>query len=133
MDWPRVQLVDGSSVAPEDWADASAIVVFWATWCAFCKRHNAHIDQLFRSLDGSGPHVLGVAMDGDVVAVRRYMQVNGYRFPVTLDKGMLRHRFTARSVIPMTCLVDRLGQVRQCIPGEMSESDVLGLRKALAT
>ena len=132
VDLPRLNLIDGSSVAPGDWAGAPAIVVFWATWCAFCKRHNAHIDQLFRSLGGSGPRVLGVAMDGDAAAVRRYMRVNGYRFPVVLDEGRLRQRFTARRVVPMTCLVDRLGQVKQCIPGEMSESDVLGLPRAFA-
>lgn len=132
LDWPRLQLIDGSIVAPEQWAGAPAVVVFWATWCAFCRRHNAHIDQLFRSLGGSGPRVLGVAMDGDVAAVRRYMQANGYGFPVVLDEGKLRYRFTARRVVPMTCLVDRLGHVRQCIPGEMSESDVLALPRALA-
>ena len=70
------------------------------------------------------------AMDSDAAGVRRYMQANGYRFPVVLDEGLLRHRFTSRRVVPMTCLVDRQGRLMQSIPGEMAESDVLGLPKA---
>ena len=130
VDWPSLRLVDGSAVGPAHWAGRPVIVVFWATWCAFCKRHNAHIDKLFRSLDASGPRVLGVAMDSDAAGIRRYMQANGYRFPVVLDDGLLRHRFTSRRVVPMTCLVDRQGRLMQSIPGEMAESDVLGLPKA---
>jgi thiol-disulfide isomerase/thioredoxin len=132
VQWPSLRLLDGRTLAPEDWAGTPAIVVFWATWCAYCKRHNAHIDHLFQSLGSGGLRVLGVAIDGHVATVERYMQTHGYRFPVVLDEGPLRQRFTTQRVVPMTCLVDRSGQVRQCIPGEMSLSDVMGLPRALA-
>ena len=33
----------------------------------------------------------------------------------------------------MTCLVDRAGQLRQCIPGEMAQDDVMGLGRVLAS
>ena len=133
VDWPSLRLIDGSMLAAEEWLGRPAIVVIWATWCAFCKRHNAHIDRLFQALTGSGPRVLGVAMDGDVASVKRYMQVNGYRFPVALNEGRLRRRFTDRRVVPMTCLVDRAGRLLQCIPGEMAEDDVMGLGRVLAS
>jgi hypothetical protein len=37
--------------------------------------------------------------------------------------------FTPRRVIPMTCVLDRSGTLRELIPGEMTESDVLGLAR----
>ncbi len=132
VEWPALRLIDGSLIAPQDWVGRPAIVVFWATWCAFCKRHNAHVDKLFRSLDSSGPRVLGVALSADAAAVNSYMRDNGYLFPVVLDDGRLRQRFSDRRVLPMTCLIDRGGRVSQCIPGEMSESDVLGLPRSVA-
>lgn len=73
--------------------------------------------------------MLGVALDTDEGAVRRSMAINGYSFPVALDGGVLRQRLTPRRVIPMTCVLDRLGRVVQAIPGEMAEDDVLGLAR----
>jgi hypothetical protein len=75
--------------------------------------------------------VLGVALEDDAGAVRRYMASQGYQFPVTLDDGTLRRQFTARRVIPMTCVLDRQGRLLQAIPGEMAEDDVLGLARML--
>jgi thiol-disulfide isomerase/thioredoxin len=107
------------------------VVVFWATYCPYCKRHNAHIDKLHSAVQGQSVRVLGVALDSDADAVRRYMASNAYRFPVALDGGRLRQRLTPRRVIPMTCLLDRQGRLLQAIPGEMVEDDVMGLIRVL--
>jgi thiol-disulfide isomerase/thioredoxin len=133
IDWPAVQLIDGRTFSPASWQGQAAVVVFWATYCPYCKRHNAHVDALYRAAQGEGQalRVLGVALDSDADAVRRYMAGNGYQFPVTLDDGSLRQRFTARRVIPMTCVLDRQGRLLQAIPGEMAEDDVLGLARVL--
>jgi len=127
--WPEIQLLDGGVLSPASWQGQAAVVVFWATYCPFCKRHNAHIDKLHRAIQGQPLRVLGVALDRDAAAVRQYMATNQYAFPVALDSGALRQRLTARRVIPMTCVVDRQGRLLQAIPGEMSEDDVLGLTR----
>ena len=127
IEWPWIPLLDGSTLSPSSWQGLPAVVVFWATYCPYCQRHNAHVDRLYRATEGQPLRVLGVALDSPADAVRRYMAVNGYRFPVTLDDGTLRQRFTARRVIPMTCVLDRQGRLLQALAGEMSEDDVLGL------
>ena len=131
IEWPVIQLLDGSTLSPASWQDQAAVLVFWATYCPYCKRHNARVDKLHRAAQGQALRVLGVALDSDADAVRRYMAGNGYQFPVTLDDGTLRKRFTARRVIPMTCVLDRQGRLLQAIPGEMAEDDVLGLARVL--
>ncbi len=134
IEWPVIHLQGGSTLSPASWQGLAAVIVFWATYCPYCKRHNAHVDKLHRAAQGQALRVLGVALDGDADAVRRYMAGNGYQFPVTLDDGTLRKRLTARRVIPMTCVLDRQGRLLQAIPGEMAEDDVLGLaRVARAT
>ena len=129
VDWPSLTLLDGSQVDPATWRAQASVLVFWATWCQYCKRHNAHIDKLYRATRGQSLRVLGVALDTDAQAVRRYMTASGYAFPVALDSVGLRARLTARRVIPMTIVSDRQGRLVQAIPGEMSEDDVLGLGK----
>ncbi|MDQ6680751.1 MAG: TlpA family protein disulfide reductase [Pseudomonadota bacterium] len=132
VEWPALQLIDGSMLEPAAWRDRAAVVVFWATWCPFCKRHNAHLDKLYRSLADKPLRVLGIAIDTNVQAVRSYMASNGYRFPVALDSAGMRARLGLRSVIPMTCVFDRERRLVQALPGEMFEEDVieLGMRAA---
>lgn len=132
VDWPGISLLDGRKLDSASWLGQPAIVVFWATYCPYCKRHNAHVEKLHRATRGQALRVLGVALDTDADAVRRYMAVNGYSFPVAMDGAMLRQRLTPRRVIPMTCVLDRLGRLVQAIPGEMSEDDVLGFARLKA-
>lgn len=131
IEWPVIHLLDGSTLSPASWQGQAAMIVFWATYCPYCNRHNARVDKLHRATQGQTLRVLGVALEGDADAVRHYMAGNGYQFPVTLDDGTLRKRFTARRVIPMTCVLDRQGRLLQAIPGEMAEDDVLGLARVL--
>jgi peroxiredoxin len=129
--WPTVKLLDGGVVEPAAWRGSPVLVVFWATYCPFCKRHNAHVDKAYRALQASGLRVLGVALDTDEALVRQYMTQNNYRFPVALDGRQLQRQFTTRRVIPMTCLVDRQGRLVQAIPGEMFEEDVMDTAQSL--
>ncbi|MBL8361530.1 MAG: TlpA family protein disulfide reductase [Rubrivivax sp.] len=130
--WPALRLIDGSTLAPEAWQGRAGIVVFWATWCGYCERHGARIEQLHRSLQGRGPRILGACIDGDDASVGRLARARGWSFPVAVDSVGLRARFTARRVVPMTCLVDASGTLKLSIPGEMAEDDVMGLPRSLA-
>ena len=127
VNWPVMTLLDGQVLKPEDWRDMAAVLVFWTTWCPYCRRHNARIDRLHRASAGANLRVLGVALDGDAAAVKRYMRAGNFSFPVLVGMPGLRDQFTSRQMVPMTCLVDRQGRLRQQIPGEMAEDDVLGL------
>lgn len=129
IEWPEIPLLDGSTLSPASWQGQAAVVVFWATYCAYCKRHNAHIHKLHQSVQGLPLRVLGVALDTDAKAVRQYMASNRYAFPVSWNGDRLRQRLTTRRVIPMTCVFDRQGRLLQAIPGEMTEDDVLGLAR----
>ena len=123
--WPEVTLLDGTRWAPA--AGRAQVVVFWSVSCPFCRRHNVHVDKLYRAAGDGGPQVLTVSRDRDAAAVRRYLAANGYAFPVSLDHDALAAALAARRVIPLTLLVDRQGRLKQAIPGEMFEEDVMEL------
>ncbi len=131
VDWPAIRLLDGDILPSASWRGQPAIVVVWATFCPFCKRHNAHVDKLVQQTRGQSLRVLGLAIDTDEGLVRKYMASNNYRFAVALDPGNLRTRLTSRQVIPMTCLIDRQGRLVQAIPGEMFEEDLMELAASL--
>ena len=125
--WPDVQLLGGGTLKASDWAGRAGVVVFWSISCPFCKRHNVHVDKLYRASGDGGPQVLTVSRDRDAAAVRRYLAANGYAFPVSLDHDALAAALATRRVIPLTLLIDRQGRLKQAIPGEMFEEDVMEL------
>ena len=125
--WPELTLLDGARWVPA--ADRAQVVVFWSVSCPFCKRHNAHVDKLYRAAGDGGPQVLTVSRDRDVAAVRRYLAANGYAFPVSLDQEALAAALSTRRIIPLTMLIGRGGRLKQAIPGEMFEEDVMELLK----
>jgi thiol-disulfide isomerase/thioredoxin len=127
--WPAIDLLDGPRLEPSAWQDTAAVLVFWATHCPFCRRHNAHLEKLHRAVAGRPLRVIAASLDRDPGVVRRYLQTQGYTFPVTMQGESLRPLFTARRVIPLTVTIDRRGRVSTPIPGEMFEEDVLDLAR----
>ena len=111
------------------------VVVFWTTTCPFCRRHNQHVEKLHRAAmatPGTRLRVLGVARESDGIAVARYAQAQGYSFPITLDQPALVQLLSPRRVVPMTVTVDRQGRLKQALPGEMFEEDLLELLRLAA-
>jgi thiol-disulfide isomerase/thioredoxin len=125
--WPELTLLDGTRFGPAQAAGHALVVVFWSITCPYCRRHNPHIEKLHRAAAGQPLRVLGAARERDPAAVRRHAQAQGYSFPITLDAQPLADVLSARSVVPLTVTIDRQGRLRQVIPGEMFESDVLEL------
>lgn len=131
--WPTVRLLDGRTVAPEQLQGRAVVVAFFATDCGYCQRHNQRLDRLARTSGALPLTVLGAALDREVAPVEAYLARQGYLFPVTMDAAPLRAVLTARRSYPMTCVIDRQGVLREVIPGEMDEDDVMALAKWAGT
>lgn len=127
--WPALRLLDGCWLDPAELHDTALVWVFFTTGCPYCRRHNARVDQLARSSRGQALRVVGVAGDSDPDAVRSYLRHQGLGFDVALDDGSLRTLMTPHRVVPLTCVLDRAGRLREVIPGEMAEDDVRGLAR----
>ncbi|MGL6113007.1 MAG: TlpA disulfide reductase family protein [Rubrivivax sp.] len=127
--WPQIRLLDGRAWSAAQ-ADGKAVVaVFWSTTCPFCRRHNAHVEKLRQAAVGQPLELITIARENDPQAVQGSLSRHGWRFAVTLDHAPMAAALSARKLIPLTVTVDRRGRLKQVIPGEMSEDDVLDLLK----
>ncbi len=82
-DWTLVA-TDGKSVRLQDIVSGrTTILLFWATWCPYCKALMPHL-QSMRLEYGDEIQVLAINFrdDGDPVA---FMKKNGYDFTLFLD------------------------------------------------
>lgn len=126
--WPRrTALLDGEVLSAEVLQGQGLLVVFWATHCAFCLRHNTKLQQVLTTMGAAAPRVLGVSLDRDAALVRRHLATHGHRFDVTLDAAPWLAALGARRVLPTTVAVNRLGQRSLPMPGEMFEEDLAEL------
>jgi peroxiredoxin len=125
VQWPAVRLLDGEPWRPP--AGHAVVAVFWSAHCEYCARHNVHIEKLHRTSAGRPLSVLGVSRDGSQRMAQHHVRERGYSFPVTLDVAELSQALSQRRIMPLTVTVDRRGRLRQVIPGEMFEADVMEL------
>lgn len=132
VQWPQVRLLDGAGWSAAQ-ADGKAVVaVFWSTTCPFCRRHNAHVERLRQAAVGRPLELITIAREDNPSTVQRYLTRHGWQFAVTLDQAPMRGALSTRDMIPLTVTVDRHGRLKQVIPGEMLEQDVLDLLKLAA-
>jgi len=130
--WPQVSLLGGGAWGPEHTEGKAVVAVFWSVTCPFCQRHNDHLEVLRRAVLGQPLELITIAREHDGAAVQRHLRRRGWQFAVTLDDPPMAAALSMRRLTPLTVTVDRQGRLLQVIPGEMSEGDVLALRKLAA-
>jgi hypothetical protein len=126
--WPSVSLIDGSTWGPAQAEGHAVVVVWWSLTCPFCVRHNGRLSLLQDHIDTSPLRIITAVREPDAAATRRHLQQHGHRLAVTLEATALARALgVTRRISPLTATVDRRGRLQQLIPGEMAESDVMGL------
>lgn len=114
---PLAGLTDFAGVAvPEDpplpiLGRPATIVDFWASWCAPCRVGFRYLDQLYRTFSPRGLDVIGISVDDDPIAAKRFWAQLRPRFPVAWDgNAVVRERFGVVS-LPTTVLLDEAGSI----------------------
>ncbi|HEY1101120.1 MAG TPA: TlpA disulfide reductase family protein, partial [Myxococcota bacterium] len=89
----------------------ATVVDFWASWCVPCRQSFPHLDQLYRTWMAHGLDMVGVSVDDDPVAARRFWAQQRPRFPIAWDaNATVREQFGVVS-LPTTVLLDRNGSI----------------------
>jgi cytochrome c biogenesis protein CcmG, thiol:disulfide interchange protein DsbE len=102
---------EGNNVEPPKILGAVTLIDFWASWCGPCRQAFRHLDQLYRTYEGDGLVMLGVSIDEDPKAAKRFWAAARPKFPVAWDAaGGIRERFSVTQ-LPTTMLFDDQGFV----------------------
>ena len=102
--------LDKKEVRLADFKGKVAVLVFWATWCGPCVAEMPRLQEAVRKY-AANPDVsfLAVSVDNRKLAVRPFIECNGYRLPVAYDvSGAAAF---AVSGIPALVVIDRRGRV----------------------
>ena len=94
------------------------VVNFWATWCPPCVAEMPSLERLHRALGAQGLSVIGVSVDEDEGALRRFVERAGLTFPILRDPGgRTAVRAYGVRAYPQTVVIDIGGRVKEHWPG----------------
>ena len=103
-------LTDGSRFTLSDHAGSVILINFWATWCGPCVRGMPAFPMLIEKY-GEDLTLLAVNAGELEESVQRFLEKNGYEFPVALDtEGEICNLYPSDG-IPYTVLIGKDGTI----------------------
>lgn len=110
---PEIALQDfnGKLVKLSQLKGKVVLVDFWASWCAPCRESLPFLDKLSKSYRDRGLVVLGVNIDSDLGAARKFLKGLPVSFTVLNDPEKLVAKAYAPPTMPSSYLIDRNGKV----------------------
>ncbi len=113
-----IQMLDGSSLTFEALEGKVVLVNFWATWCPPCRKEFARLQKdVIDRFAGKDFVLLPISIDDDPDTVRKFMERNGYDFPVAVDPGRKIYSLFAEKYVPRNFVIGKDGKVAFYVVG----------------
>jgi|SRR6516225_3761398 cytochrome c biogenesis protein CcmG/thiol:disulfide interchange protein DsbE len=110
-------LLDGKSSKLTDYRGKVVVLNFWATWCPPCVEETPGLIQLQRRIASRNGVVLGVSVDEDEAAYRKFLQDHGINYPTSRDPSKKSALDYGTVMYPETYIIDRQGKIARKIIG----------------
>lgn len=116
---PGFSLLDtqGKTVALADFKGRVVFIDFWASWCPPCRISIPEVEKLWVDYKGKPVQVLGLNLDDDPDAARRFADRKKIQYPVLLAGGSDAAAAYGVEGIPHFALVDAQGRLVQIWSG----------------
>lgn len=107
-----VQMLDGTTLNSADLAGKVVMVNFWATWCPPCRQEFARLQKdIVDRFEGEDFILLPISIDDNADTVAKFMQKNGYAFPVGVDTGKDIYGMFAGKYVPRNFIIGKDGRI----------------------
>jgi peroxiredoxin len=111
---PDFTIQDGSTTfALHNVRDKVVILNFWATWCAPCVQEMPSLEQLQNKFKNRGVEVVGVSVDVDGGAYRKFLKDHSVDFLTVRDPDQKTNTLYGTFKFPETYIIDRRGILRR--------------------
>lgn len=118
-----IRTLDGETYTNASLRGNVVLLQFWATWCPYCQRDQAAVDNLERSFADKGLVVVAVNVGESEATVRDYLRQNARSCRIALNSEHLASRFGAHG-FPYYVLLDRDGNIAGTQNGGAGEASL---------
>ncbi|OON87195.1 cytochrome C biogenesis protein [Oribacterium sp. C9] len=102
---------------------------FWGTWCPPCKYELPYIQELYEEYSGKADSDIvfltitfpNLGQEKSVSGIRKFIDNQGYTFPVLMDTGYDTEMEYYINSFPTTFLIDPDGNILGYVPGAMDK------------
>ena len=119
----------GNAVKLSDYRGKVVVIDAWATWCPACVAEIPNLIKAQAALtkDKAPAVLLGVSVDRDRNAVKRFVKDNKVNYPVVYADNKALELLGDFEYIPTKFVIDPEGKVREAVEGSMSVADLKAL------
>jgi len=108
--------IDGRPQRLSDYRGKVVVLNFWASWCPPCVEEAPALNRLQRRIEPLGGTILGVSIDEDPAAYKKFLKDFGIVFPTWRDPNVQDNKSKIElgygtSLIPETYVIDRHGKI----------------------
>ena len=90
---------------------------FWATWCPYCRKERAHLNELYSEYKDNGLIILSISTDRSVKKLKKFMNKTPADFIVLSDtEGRVSSSYNIRG-LPSSLLINREGIIKYKFTG----------------
>ena len=115
--------LDGYDVSLSSFSGKTVLLNFWATWCPYCRKERAELNDLHRKYYDKDLVIISIAWDKSLEKVRQYISKNPVDFLVLSDSdGEVSESYGVRA-LPTNFLIDRDGRIRNKYSGYRKWTD----------
>src|SRR5579872_7263608 len=108
---------DGKPLQLSDLRGKVVVLNYWATWCPPCVEETPSLIELNKRLASRNAVVLGVSVDGDEAAYRKFIQDHGINFLTSRDPSKKSAQDYGTVMYPETYIIDRKGKIARKVIG----------------
>jgi cytochrome c biogenesis protein CcmG, thiol:disulfide interchange protein DsbE len=93
------------------------VLNFWASWCPPCLEETQSLNQLQQAIGPKGGVVLGISVDDDNAAYKKFLVDNHVVFPTYDDMTKKTATDYGTAMFPETYFIDRDGRLARKVVG----------------
>lgn len=113
----------GNDVTLSSYKGKPVLLNIWATWCPYCRKERAELNELYKVYNSKGLVIISVANDRSIEKVKQFIKNNPASYIVLSDKdGIVTDAYSVYG-LPTNFLIDRNGIIKNKFSGFRSWTD----------